>query len=75
VPSRKLKYPIIGGPLDGKHANYSDWRPSRYRADDVTVFEAYSNEYRAFNNANGRLDPAMVWLHVPMLKPAVKEGT
>jgi hypothetical protein len=41
----------------------------------VTVFEAYSNEYRAFNNANGRLDPAMVWLHVPMLKPAVKEGT
>lgn len=68
--STVTKYPIIGGPLDGEHANNRDFEPA-FRDEynhrlieqgwDRKVFDrpegkffAYRDEYASFNNASGR---------------------
>lgn len=64
------KYPIIGGPLDGEHANGRDFAPAFYdeynhrlrdQGYDRKVYDTpegkfykYADFYTNFNNASGR---------------------
>lgn len=81
------KFPIIGGPLDGKFANNKDFQaewidtysrkhpPRPVRDQPEGQFHAHQDEYVAFNNASGRDHTgwaSMIWIHRSLLSPGVR---
>lgn len=67
------KYPIIGGPLDGKYANTKDFQreyrsPSDPRFDqECGQYEEHRRDYTQYNAGGIHGGPSMVFLYVPTL--------
>lgn len=82
----KLAYPIVGGPLDGKHAITDDFSQyyQKYESDvwpkdmGAGIYKHLADEYVEYNIAGGArskkvgsFPPSMVYIHKSLLKPLI----
>lgn len=79
----KFVYPVVGGPINGEYADYSDWYDRTWDGSPPGQFAEYKGLYVPFNRADGATSgsrgkrdggPAsLIWLHIDLLRPMIRK--
>ena len=66
MSGKRKAYPVVGGPLDGRHLRSDDFAsawgsPGDHYYKEAGEFAALAGQYHAFNNASGHRGLRRVW--------------